>query len=122
MTNIYSDKNYDPGGLNNPGKGQSPANPLAPVFMKSLGIVDDLSVYSNVFAGGTINSDVGFTLGLDNFFGGEGFQVGVPGVFKEDVVIEKDLYVGHAIIMKGLAFKPKRIKTISGVHLVLAAY
>lgn len=117
-----SDENYYPGFLNNPGKGQSPANPLAPVFMQSLGIVDDLSVYGNVFSGGTINSDVGFTIGLENFFGKDGFQAGQPGLFKEDIYLEKDIIIAGSIIMGGQRFTPKVINTISGPHLVLAAY
>lgn len=116
------DVDYDPGFPNYPGKGQSPTNPLAPMFIDSLGVVKDLSVYKNIFSGGTINADVGFTLGLDNFFGKSGFQAGQPGLFKEDIYLEKDIIIAGSIIMGGQRFTPKVINTISGPHLVLAAY
>lgn len=124
----YSDENYDPGFLNSPGKGQSVTNPLAPAFFQSLGVVSDVSVYGSIFAGQTVNSEVGYTLGTDNFFGKDGFSVSAPGVFRkdcsfqEDVNISMNLTVGGVIIMGGQRFKPTVINTISGPHLVLAAY
>lgn len=131
---VYSNENYDPGFLNSPGKGQSSTNPLAPVYMESLGVVKDLSAYGNMFAGGTINADVGFTLGLENFLSKDGFKVSTPGMFgsnvdfQENVTINMNadvggnLGVGGSIIMRGARFRPKIIRTISGPHLVLAAY
>lgn len=118
----FPDPNYDPGFPNYPGKGQGPTNPLSPLFVKSLGIIDDLSVYRNIFSSGTINSKVGFTLGLSNFFGSDGFQVQPSGTFKDDITLEKDIVVGGSIIMNGRSFRPKVISTESGSHLVLAAY
>lgn len=131
---VYSNENYDPGFINSPGKGQSPTNPLAPVFIESIGVVSDLSTYGNIFAGGTINSDVGFTIGLDNFLSKTGFQISPSGLFQSDVDFSQDvnigmnatvgsnLTVGGRIIMNGASFRPKVIRTISGNHLVLAAY
>lgn len=116
-----SNPNYDPGFLNSPGKGQSAANPLAPVYVESLGVVSDLSVYQNVY-GRTINADVGFTLGLDGAFSASGFFVKPPGVFESDVSFAANITVGQCIIMGGQCFKPTVINTISGSHLVLAAY
>lgn len=113
---------YDPGRPNYPGTGQSPTNPMPPVFFQSLGVVEDLSTYRNIFSGGTVNSQKGFTLGLKTFFGTGGFQLGQPGSFTEDVVLEKNITIGGSIFMGGNEFKPKVINTISGPHLVLAAY
>lgn len=128
----YSDKEYYPGALNNPGKGQSPANPLGSAFFQSIGVVDDLSVYSNIFSGGTINSDVGFTVGLDNFFGKEGFQVDPPGLFNNDVAftenvtIEKNITVGiltttSRLVVNGREYKATRVVARNGTFTVLAA-
>lgn len=116
-----SNPNYDPGFLNSPGKGQSAANPLAPVYIESLGVVSDLSVYQNVY-GRTLNADVGFTLGLNSAFTNDGFFVDPPGEFKSNVSFAKNIAVGRCIIMDDLCFKPKIIRADSGTHLVLAAY
>jgi hypothetical protein len=123
-----SNPNYDPGFLNSPGKGQSPSNPLAPIYIQSLGVVSDLSVYQNIFSAGSVNSDVGFTLGLDNFFSKVGFQVSPPGMFQSPIMFEQNVtfsqnvLIGGVIIMGGQAFKPTTIQADSGTHLVLAAY
>jgi hypothetical protein len=116
-----SNPNYDPGFLNSPGKGQSAANPLAPVYVESLGVVSDLSVYQNVY-GRTINAETGFTLGLDGAFTGSGFFAKPPGVFESDVSFLSSITVEKCIIMGGQCFKPTIINTSSGSHLVLAAY
>jgi hypothetical protein len=116
-----SNSNYDPGFLNSPGKGQSAANPLAPVYMESLGVVSDLSVYQNVY-GRTINADLGFTLGLSGAFTGDGFFIQPPGVFESDVSFSRSIFVSKCIYMDGQCFKPKVIRADSGSHLVLAAY
>ena len=118
---VTSDSNYDPGFLNSPGKGQSAANPLAPVYFESLGIVQDLSVYQN-FYGRTINAETGYTLGQSGAFTADGFFVSPPGVFENDVSFASNITVAQCIIMGGQCFKPTVINTISGPHLVLAAY
>jgi hypothetical protein len=115
-----SNPNYDPGFLNSPGKGQNAGNPLAPVYIESLGVVSDLSVYQNIY-GRTMNADVGFTLGMSGAFTKGGFFVQPPGVFESDVSFASNITVGQCIVMGGQCFKPKLINTISGSHLVLAA-
>lgn len=119
---ITPNPNYDPGNPNYSGKGQSPTNPSPPVFFQSLGVVEDFSVYRNIFSGGTVNAQRGFTLGLNTYCGLDDFQVSQGGTFKEDIKLEKDLTVGGSIIMGGREFRPQVINTISGPHLVLAAY
>lgn len=117
----FSDSGYDPGFLNSPGKGQSASNPLAPVFLESLGIVQDLSVYQNVYAK-TFNADVGYTLGTSAAINPVGFFVGPPGAFESDVVFEKNISVAQCVFVGAQCFKPTVINTISGPHLVLAVY
>jgi hypothetical protein len=118
---VKSNPNYDPGFLNSPGKGQNAGNPLAPVYIESLGVVSDLSVYQNIY-GRTMNADVGFTLGMSGAFTKSGFFAQPPGVFESDITFAKNITVGQCIIMDGQCFKPTVINTISGPHLVLAAY
>ena len=118
---VDSNPNYDPGFLNSPGKGQSAGNPLAPVYIESLGIVKDLSVYQNIY-GRVINSEIGYTLGSSGAFTNDGFFVQPPGAFQQDVSFASTIAVAQCIIMDGQCFKPTVINTISGPHLVLAVY
>lgn len=119
---VLPDPNYDSGRPNYPGTGQSPTNPMPPVFIESLGVVTDLSVYQNIFAGQTVNAKEGFTVGLSTFIGTDIFQFGQTGSFTQNVVLGKNIYIGGNIYVGGVKFKPKVIKTESGKHLVLAAY
>ena len=117
-----SNPSYDPGFLNSPGKGQSAANPLAPTYVESLGVVSDLSVYQNVY-GRTLNASVGFTLGLSGAFTASGFFVQPPGVFEKDVsfqsdaVFQTDISVGRYVFVQGIRFVPTFVRGT----LVLAA-
>jgi hypothetical protein len=118
---VDSNPNYDPGFLNSPGKGQSAANPLAPTVVESMAVVKDFSVYQNIY-GNTINAQTGFTIGSNGAFTGSGFFAQPPGVFESDISFESNITVAGCIVMGGQCFKPTVINTISGPHLVLAAY
>jgi hypothetical protein len=108
-------QDYDPGFVNVPGFGQSATNPMAPVFYQSLGVVQDLTVYQSLYATQKVTAGEEFTLG-ESRFTTDGFEMHPPGTFRQTVRFDKP------IIVEGIAFRPKLIRTISGDHIVLAAY
>jgi hypothetical protein len=108
-------QDYDPGFVNVPGFGQSATNPMAPVFYLSLGVVQDLTVYQSLYATQKVSAGEEFILG-ESRFTTDGFEVQPPGTFHQTVRFDKP------IVVEGITFRPKVIRTISGDHLVLAAY
>lgn len=135
----YSDPNYDPGFLNSPGKGQSVGNPLAPSYIRTLGIAEDLSVYGDIFANGPINSNTGFTLGYNNYFSYDGFRWSSSGRFTSNITFESecyfdnqvffdnDIYVGdftntRKLRVNGREYRATRIKCDNGTFTVLATF
>lgn len=121
---ILPDPNYDPGRPNYPGKGQSPTNPMPPVFFQSLGVVEDFSVYQNIFSGGTINAKRGFTLGLNTYFGLDDFRMSQSGTFLRDVEIKKDLTIlnitsTRRLFVNGHEYAPRRIVAKNGTFIAL---
>jgi hypothetical protein len=85
-------EDYDPGFVNSPGFGQSATNPLAPVFYKSLGVVENLCVYDSIYAANSVNAHVSFSIGK-SFLSQKRFFVAVPTTFLEPVTCERDLRV-----------------------------
>lgn len=83
---------YDPGFINSPGFGQSATNPLAPVFYRSLGVVENLSVYDSVYAANSIKANVSFSIG-NSLLSQKGFTVAVPTTFLEPVTCEQNVRV-----------------------------
>jgi hypothetical protein len=114
-------QDYDPGFVNAPGFGQSATNPMAPVFYQSLGVVQDLTVYQSLYATQKVSAGEEFTLG-ESRFTTDGFEVHPPGVFLQTVRFNQTATFDKPIVVGGIAFRPKIIRTISGNHLVLAAY
>lgn len=111
-------KDYDPGFLNVPGFGQSATNPLSPVFYKSLGIVEDLSVYNSIYAANTVNANVAFAIG-DSILSRQGFNISVPSTFEKPVEIN-NVTSTDRLVVNGVEYKSTRIKTDSGTFTVLA--
>lgn len=122
---------YDPGFLISAGFGQSATNPLAPVFYKSLGVVNDLSVYGSIYSSRSILSDVSISVG-DSLLSKELFNVNVDTNFaklvncEQPVSCEKMLRVNDItdtdrLFVGGREFKPTSITTQSGSYVVLAA-
>lgn len=91
---------YDAGFLNVPGFGQSVTNPLAPVFYQSLGIVKDLSVYQSIYAAKNINAGASFNVGKSSM-SLTGLNIGVPGIFEENVNFEQNAQFEGNVVIKG---------------------
>lgn len=108
-------QDYDPGFLNVPGFGQSATNPLAPVFYRSLGVVENLSVYQSIYGTKEIVAGEAFVLGQSRF-AGSGFDVKPPGTFEDTVTFQVP------IVVEGVSFRPTLISYRGESHLVLAAY
>jgi hypothetical protein len=114
-------QDYDPGFVNVPGFGQSATNPLAPVFYQSLGVVEDLTVYESLYAAQKVSAGEEFNLGPSRFTR-DGFEVHPPGTFLQTVRFAQTATFDQPIVVQGIRFRPKVIRTISGNHTVLAAY
>ena len=85
-------EDYDPGFINSPGFGQSATNPLAPVFYRSLGVVESLSVYDSIYAANCIKANVSFSIG-ESSLTRRGFVVAVPTTFLRSVTCDENIRV-----------------------------
>lgn len=117
-------EDYDPGFLNVPGFGQSAANPLSPVFIQSLGVVENLSVYDSVYCSGTVSANLGMVVG-DSLLTPEVFNVGVLTLFEEDAFVNKSMNVADVtntgrLKVKGVEYREQVIKCDNGTFTVLA--
>lgn len=116
-------EDYDPGFVNTPGFGQSATNPLSPVFYKSLGIVEDLSVYGSIFSSNSISAYNSFVIG-DSRFTKKEFEVAVPTTFLKPTTMEEELNVNSItstdrLIVNGKEYKEGIITARNGTFKVL---
>jgi hypothetical protein len=128
-------EDYDPGFLNVPGFGQSATNPLAPVFYRSLGIVENLSVYDSIYAANSIKANVSFEIG-ESVMSRKKFTINPITEFRNNVVCDDNLRVHESVragrvsvdndtrtrrlFVNGREYRPTRIKADNGTFIVLA--
>lgn len=117
-------EDYDPGFLNVPGFGQSAANPLSPIYVQSLGVVENLSVYDSVYCSGTVSANLGMVVG-DSILTPEVFNVGVLTMFDDQVFFNKDINIAGTtntgkLRVNGAEYRERVIKCDNGTFTVLA--